>query len=201
MCSMKVSFEGTLAEFRQLFWDSSASSPASSSSSAQPEVETIEDPKPRTLAQTLSPSTAPPAVPANRWWYAASSTKEAPRGTPPDALTIVIDDVKRQAAWDNFCEFIKLWVQNFEVEGASQPPRLQAIQDLGSGPHTVAILVMAYELRSLQRLIQRALMTIEDERWTDLDFCNRVASHVVTLSNMGYPDIAGCLDFGTGWRK
>ena len=193
---MKLKFEGTLEEFRSLFRTADAS-----------DLPQIQQQQPASPVPASSPTAAAvttvtaAVVPANRWWHAAASTKEAPRGTPPEVLTMTVSDPQREIAWNAFCDFVKLWIENFGIAGAEQPPRQQAMQELGSSPHVVAILVMAYELRSLQRLVQRALITLGDERSTDLDFCNTIASHMVTLSNMGFPDAAGTYDFGTGWRR
>lgn len=130
---------------------------------------------------------------------------KAPQETPPPELTLTVSAEKRQASWEAFCGLVKLWMHNFESEPElklEQPDRVQAMKDFGSGPHTVAVLVMAYELRSLQKLIWLALRAQGYVELATLpQLADRVAAHMLQISHVGLPDLAGTYDYGSKWAK
>lgn len=108
-----------------------------------------------------------------------------------------LDPETRAAAWAAWCHLIDLWATNFGVEG-EQPDRLTALRDIGSGRHAFPILVMAYEERSLQRLIAKVVKVTASG---DLEWCDRVAANMVQVSHMAFPDLAGTYDYSTKWRR
>lgn len=105
----------------------------------------------------------------------------------------------RADAWAEWKQFCRAWVFNFEVEG-TQPNRTALMQALGSGRLVVPILVMAYEMGSLQRLVEKALLE-EGFSIPDLEYLDRVAGTMVQVSHAGFPDLAGTIDYTTRWRR
>ena len=76
------------------------------------------------------------------------------------------------------------------------------MQTLGQGRWPRPILIMAYEEKSLQRLVWKALkgdipLGTEEER----DWVDRVAATMVQISQMGFPDLQGTYDYSTQWRR
>ena len=106
----------------------------------------------------------------------------------------------RDEAWKIFKEFCQTWISGFNDTKADQPDRLQLIKDLGHGRYTIPVLIMAYEIKSLQRLVEKALNEATGNKF-DLDFIDQVACNMVQISHMGYPDLAGTYDYSTAWRR
>jgi hypothetical protein len=75
------------------------------------------------------------------------------------------------------------------------------MQELGQGRWPVPILVMAYEIGSLQRMVEKALVTSGAVADPDLDHIDEVAANMVQISHMGFPDLAGTYDYSTKWRR
>jgi hypothetical protein len=83
------------------------------------------------------------------------------------------------------------------------------IQEMGNGKALVPVLIRAYEVGSLQRLIEQALnkhsavhrmaFGADQEKW--LDWCDLIAANMVQISHMGAPDLAGTYDYSTKWRN
>jgi hypothetical protein len=126
----------------------------------------------------------------------------------------VISQEKRDNAWAMFVDTCKQWVIGFEEKDVPQPDRLKLLQDIGSGPWPIPILVMAYEMGSLQRMVEKALTACGfeytwrmshqsvagvDNDW--LDYVNRVAATMIQICHMGFPDLAGTYDHSLQWRK
>jgi hypothetical protein len=211
---MKIKFEGSLAEFQALFLGGKAptsqSVPAQTAQSVPTTLtESWDYPKDTHFPDTMpshhgarsglySFNETEPVLPPESALMASLSTGPAP--SVPTSLP-PIDPDTRKKAWMMFVDTIRQWVVGFEEEGASQSDRQQLMQDLGSGPWPIPILIMAYEIGSLQRLVQCALRVIDDVRADDLDFCDRLAAHMIPVSNSGFPDLAGTYDFSTRWRR
>lgn len=100
-----------------------------------------------------------------------------------------------------------------ETRPKEQPNRQKALASLGSGPHTLPILVMAYEEGSLQGLVEKALRQLPDdgyEKWRPyadegyeswLDYVEQIANTMVQVSHVAFPDLAGTLDYSSKWRR
>jgi hypothetical protein len=113
---------------------------------------------------------------------------------------------QRQGAWTAFVSFCAQWVKGFEAEGVEQPDRLALMTKLGSGRWPIPVLVMAYEIKSFQRLVERALiegagLTIKDSTEAYLDYVDRVAGTMTQVSHMGFPDLANAMDWSRRWRR
>lgn len=117
---------------------------------------------------------------------------------PPVLLPSVPDDLRKEA-WDAFVDMVRRWTQNFGVYDAPQPDRLNMMQEMGHGRFTLPIVIMAYEAKSLQRLIEKALKDAGMEY--DLDFVDQIACNMVQVSHMGFPDLAGTYDYSTKWKR
>ena len=112
-----------------------------------------------------------------------------------------ISDETRKAAWAHFVNFCAEWVKGFGDDNASQPDRLALMTDLGQGRWPIPILVMGYEIGSLQRLVEKALLEANPGNTFDLDWVNLVAANMVQVSHMGFPDVQGLLDYSEKWRR
>jgi hypothetical protein len=86
---------------------------------------------------------------------------------------------------------------------APQPDREAALREMGEGRYPRSILVMAYEIGSLQRLVQRALAESEAGQIVgfELDYVDQIAMNMVQVSHKAFPDIAGTYDHSTRWRR
>lgn len=101
-----------------------------------------------------------------------------------------------------------------------QPDRLEALRELGSGRYPRPVLVIAYEIGSLQRMVEKALLEAQpdavihswdlgvldapndDPRHVEwLDFIDHVAMNMVQVSHMAFPDLAGTYDYSTRWKR
>jgi hypothetical protein len=100
-----------------------------------------------------------------------------------------------EAEWANLCRQYADSVDN----------RLELLRTFGTGPNFVPLLIAAYEIQSLQRLVDRALRathkqaTETEDEW--LDRVEGLAAHMVQLSHSVCPDLAGTLDYSTKWRR
>jgi len=180
---MKITFQGSLDEFRAVF----------GTLEGFVEVSTEE----------IDGEIPPPAPPLTLVTPAKENKEEKAEGE----IKQISPDV-RAAAWDKFKQFCFAWLHNFDIPDTEQPDRLELIRDLGSGKHTVAILVMAYEMGSLQRLVEKALVesgVIDpadyegDEAY--LDFLEKVTGHMIQISHMGFPDLVGTYDYSSTWKR
>ena len=94
------------------------------------------------------------------------------------------------------------------VQPAKQPDRLAALSDLGAGQHTIAVLIMAYEMGSLQLMVGKALLEHTETPLLGLsssesyfDYIDQIAANMVQVSHMAFPDLAGTYDYSTKWRR
>lgn len=123
-----------------------------------------------------------------------------------DLPEISLDD--RILGWSTWKEFVVQWLQNFEVQGAVQPDRGELMKNLGSGRHAIPILVMGYEVGSLQKLIvevYKQAFNKGSHRWEitseSLDFIERVSGTMCQVSHSGFPDLSGLHDYTLRWRR
>lgn len=183
---MKFTFDGTLAEWTALF----GGTPPEATKAVGLAEEGADDPS----------ADEPPAA-----------------ADPIDSVLSGLPKVKpemRRKAWALFVDTCNQWVQGFEDETAEQPDRIKLLSEIGSGPWPIPILVMAYEARSLQRLVERALgecgffdewlqttpqQTSGNSQW--LDFVDRVAANMVQVSHTAFADLAGTYDYSSRWRR
>ncbi len=112
---------------------------------------------------------------------------------------------KREAAWASFRAFCHAWVQGFGIADAEQPDRQKLMEELGSGQNVVAVLIMAYEIESLQRLVEKALFEAGVE-WDGsaaswVEWVDQVSATMVQISHQGFPELAGTYDFTQRWRR
>lgn len=121
----------------------------------------------------------------------------------------------RYESTEIFFDLVATWSQNFGVEGP-QPDRLEELRKIGSGRWALPILVMCFELGSLQRLVEKALIhrhlcdpehagQTETEqavtRQNRLELADRIAANMVQVSHLVFPDLAGTYDYSTKWRR
>lgn len=153
-------------------------------------------------------SPAPQPAPQPDFHYQADLSLEwndrlqmpLPVDTPQPTTLPPIQPELRAEAWAAFKAFCKTWIEGFEVPGAPQPDRERLMKGLGYGRIPVPILVMAYELGSLQELVYRALKE-QGIEVSDIDWLDRVAGTMVQISREGFPDIAGTIDYTQRWRR
>lgn len=182
---MKVNFEGTLEEFKAVFGGVLGDLPEFQPSSfAVP-------PNPVSSLDPIGPGSAnPPDRPEHR-----------------DGLPQLSSEVRRKAS-EAFTDLVLTWVEGFEDESVEQPDRLSSLQAVGTGPTALAVIVMAHEIGSLQRLIERALLNHNpavaarfgsSEEW--LDYLDRISGNMVQVAHLAFPDLATVHDYSTKWRK
>jgi len=117
-----------------------------------------------------------------------------------------LSEESRAVGLQAFEDLVALWATNFDQDG-EQPDRLEALRLAGTGRCVVPILVMAYEAKSLQKLVERALIArglfdaSVEAREARLDFADRIAGNMVQISHMCFPDLAGTYDYSTKWRR
>ena len=114
-------------------------------------------------------------------------------------LPSLSEDV-RQETWTAFCEAVKAWEVGFDDPESEQPDRLAILRKLGSGPTSLGILVMAYEVESLQKLVWRAVEE-NGEANPDLAKVHAIAANMVQISCLAFPDLAGTLDYTEKWQE
>jgi hypothetical protein len=95
-----------------------------------------------------------------------------------------------------------------EMRPAPQPDRVAALTELGEGRYPRAVLVMAYEIRSLQRMVGKALLEETMEPYLGkptqedyLDYIDQIAMNMVQVSHKAFPDLAGTYDYSSRWRR
>ena len=127
----------------------------------------------------------------------------APKASPPPELTATVSDARRQGAWVLFCEVLDCWLDGFFTEEQpskeKQQERVQKLMELGTGPGVLGILVMAYELRSLQALVRVAAARF-GYNLSD-DEVSLVAGTMIQVSHAGFPDLVGTYDLTEKWRR
>jgi hypothetical protein len=195
---VKFSFEGDLYELIEF-----AKLIVKQPPKVQAPVETRVDIQDLEAARLAAAKAPPPA-------YQRPDTDADPAytlpGLPEDTLqtTAYLPELtaeQRSEAWNAFKKFCEGWALNFEVEGAPQPDRVKLMFDLGSGRHPIAVLVMAYEIESLQSLVRRALKEVGVAWADDLDKVDRMAANMIQVSHSGFADLAGTYDYTTRWRR
>lgn len=150
------------------------------------------------LRDALSGATGVPQDEPDAHWADHMAVPEGDSLKPALSLPRISDE-KREAGRVTFREFTRAWVKNFMQAPAPQPDRVQLMQDLGSSRHVVAILILAYELESLQALVRDALTFygLND----DDDYVEQVAANMIQVSHAGFPDLAGTYDYTKRWRR
>jgi hypothetical protein len=146
------------------------------------------------------PDPIPPAA-SSGFSFGSSVLPPPPENkVSPTNLPKLSDEV-RSTAWAVFVDLVKTWATNFDQEGP-QPDRLDKLRDVGSGRSAFAILVMAYEAKSLQRLVANALIgVVSGSKDYSLDYADKIASNMVQVSHMVFPDLSGTYDYSTKWRR
>lgn len=205
---MEIRFKGTLHEFRALFGsqfslDKAPAWPIDSEGDALDEESKI-------IEKSSLPSDSPEesqekaqfTVEEGDYWkdqFPPMPEDDDPYMDRPPVLLPTVPDDLRKEAWDAFVEMVGRWTQNFGVYDAPQPDRLNMMQEMGHGRFTLPIVIMAYEAKSLQRLIEKALKDAGLKY--DLDFVDQIACNMVQVSHMGFPDLAGTYDYSTSWKR
>lgn len=200
---MEIKFKGTLSEFQALFGGVSPTFIPSDTAALG-----VVDEIPTVVSGWTSSEESIVPEPTNDGAWAAQDMKLRE-----------LSAEQREAAWKHFVGFCSLWVENFEEPEGEQPDRLVAMQDLGQGRWPIPVLVMAYETKSLQLLVEKALVesgavqipehssaawddnTDNTEYHAHLDYIDRVAANMVQVSHMGFPDLAGTYDYSTKWKR
>lgn len=178
---MKLTFEGSMTEFRALCASVAGSSVYTFTTEGIDALATEAENQAQQAEEMVAPKPVNPAL------------AQLPHISPE----------KRLAALQAFTEFCLAWTENFEQEG-EQPDRVKLMTSFGGGPHTLPVIVMAYEQGSLQSLVLGALTTAAPDtgsydEW--LDYVDRVASTMVQVSHIGWPELAGTYDYTTKWRR
>lgn len=209
---MRIEFEGTVDEFRALFIEQGVDEVFAPSS-----VEEQEEVRQRfTTPLAVVPDGGEPTG----GWAEPGEAITAP--TNDAALSAAkmelpsLSPEQRDAAWSHFKSFCADWVRGFGDAEAEQPDRLAMMQELGQGQWPVPVLVMAYEIGSLQRLIEKGLVDAgevviprpflrgpgnDSAREEHLAHIDLIAANMVQVSHMGFPDLAGTYDYSTKWKR
>lgn len=201
---MRIEFEGTVDEFRALFIEQGVDAVFAPSS-----VEEQEEVRQRfTTPLAVVPDGGEPTG----GWAEPGEAITAP--TNDAALSAAkmelpsLSPEQRDAAWSHFKSFCADWVRGFGDAEAEQPDRLAMMQELGQGQWPVPVLVMAYEVGSLQMMVCRALEEVNgviernfDDRDAYLAHIDLIAANMVQVSHMGFPDLAGTYDYSTKWKR
>lgn len=209
--SMEIKFKGTIDEFRAVFGGVSGVPFEPSDLSAMEEADELKIEVPPPLAVVPQAQTSP--LPDQ---HGPGEAKGDRPSMPTNDPTVVAGTVnlpklgkeQRAEAWEKFVEFCAEWAQGFEDPEEEQPDRLSLMQDIGSGQWPVPVLVMAYETKSLQMMVCRALEekngALEHDfadRDAYLDYIDRLAANMVQVSHMGFPDLVGTYDYSLRWRR
>lgn len=209
---MKVSFEGSLEEFQLIFGEGTGAKRgyAPKQAGGPPFISATE--KPGTFVPYVNEQEPEVRLPemsfhplagakANYWEDLPPLPKDDdPYAPRPTIVLPPIEPEIRKEAWAKFVEFCETWLDGYNDPSLPQPDRLAMMQDLGHGRFTIPILIMAYEIKSLQRLVQKALKEATGTLF-DLGFVDKVACNMVQISHMGYPDLAGTYDYSTAWKR
>jgi hypothetical protein len=220
---MKIMFEGTFEEFSSLFLAgaristgsarSRASLPRASQDGTPQERAPVPSSIPSPIANPPGFEHIPSIFPEHHGAYSVTEAMpeiEAIDQSPEWGALPAVSAKTRLDSWKYFVDTMCLWIQGFEVESAEQPDRVKLIKELGSGPWPISILVMAFEIGSLQRLVQRALRQLVADgragaeigrRVDDLDYVDRVTAQMVQLCHAGFPDLQSTYDYSTRWRR
>lgn len=193
---MRFEFEGTMAEFRALLGH-------------EPWAEIAEPPaEPRTGLKAHG-------LPEPSYIPRAPEMAEGKSGQL-DRLPPIRPEVRAEV-WGHFKKFCRTWVQGFEEEGVDQPDRPELMKELGQGLFPAAVMTMALEIQSLQRLVEKALIETGfkpewEGRWSAKnggapsekdwqDFYNRVSGTMIQISHVGFPELDGMYDYTQRWRR
>lgn len=112
----------------------------------------------------------------------------------------------RVEVWKVFSDLVELWLQNFDQEGP-QPDRLDGLRSLGSGRFGYGVIIIAYEMRSLQRVVEKALLDrklvdpTEAGKSARLDLSDKIAANMIQICHLVFPDLAGTYDYSSKWRR
>jgi hypothetical protein len=189
---MEINFKGSLTEFRSLF---QGIGPAFQPSGIE-ELEAADE--------IRIEHSAPLSVVPDDYARGVAEVSSSLESVKLPTLT----EEERAGALAYVQDFSVAWTQGFGVVGAEQPDRLQLMKDIGTCRWVRPILILAYEKRSLQRLIMDALQahnldiatSFKDEAgW--FDFIECVCSNMVAVSHKGLPDLAGTYDYSTKWKR
>lgn len=216
---MKISFEGSISEFRLIFGGAAVSTAVRGSTLLEQveldssKVERVNERK-ETWVQpegdvsrpddthALAPEYAEQAAATHFWRdQLPVPTDDDPHAPRAKTVLPTVDAAVKKQAWAAFVEFCGQWATNFGEREKEQPDRLALMQELGHGRMTIPILVMAYEIKSLQRLVERALWDAAPGVDFDLNWVDQLACNMVQVSHMGFPDLAGTYDYSTSWRR
>jgi hypothetical protein len=185
---MRIEFEGTMEEFHALFFTGNG------------------------VSRTITTAPAVIEIPS----VAQVSTAEAPElgevgPATTDTIPVPADSELREEAMAYFAEFCGQWVQGFDEQDEEgnpvpQPDRVDLMSRLGRSRYAHSILVMCYEKKSLQRLVEEALNRVDPslagkhgEGW--LDWIQAVSALLVNVSHVGFPELDGALDYSSKWRR
>lgn len=121
-----------------------------------------------------------------------------------------MSEKERERAYVAVAEFFTRWAENYGVEGAEQPNRVDIIEEFGHGRDTIPFLLLCYEYGSLQKVAGESLLPLRESgdlpfeggdeeawwEWIDLLCCN-----VVQVCIAGFPDLQGTYDYSNRWRR
>jgi hypothetical protein len=202
---MRIEFEGTMEEFHALFFTGNGVSrtittaPAVIEIPSVAQVSTAEAPE---LGEVGPATTDTIPVPAD---YRDGATAQVNGELP------TLRPELREEAMAYFAEFCGQWVQGFDEQDEEgnpvpQPDRVDLMSRLGRSRYAHSILVMCYEKKSLQRLVEEALNRVDPslagkhgEGW--LDWIQAVSALLVNVSHVGFPELDGALDYSSKWRR
>jgi hypothetical protein len=175
---MRIEFDGTLAEFKALYGPLFAQ--------AVP-VQAVAVAHAPAIPQTQKPPGGVSVGQGDR------NEIPAPENTHFAGPLPEISPEWRQETLAYFEEFCRAWAVNFDVVG-EQPDRVALMNDLGRSRYATALLIIAYEIGSLQRLVVNALGPMATD-----EFGTAIAGNMVAVSHMGFPDLAGTFDYSSKW--
>ncbi len=200
---MKVSFEGTVEEFREVFLvgmalsfeDTEEEVVEDLSFNLSPKEVEVEEKKPRPVFVQDVPDQPPIG-------------KEAipfPQNKPFSGSMKELTTKERAGCVEEATKMLESWVEGFDTPEAEQPDRVKLIEKMGSSQWTVPFLVLCYEYGSLQKFCGTCLRQNHREKFDSeeawWEWIDSVACNIVQVSVAGFPDVQGTYDYSTRWKR
>lgn len=211
---MELSFKGTLEEFRAVF-NQATFQPSNLDDLVDADEVRLNTPPPLVAIEGERTDNEAPVLSYEEIVSQSSVVGPDMRQGLPEPLEAApvetslpkLTDKQRTEGWALFKEFCLAWDEGFEDPDAEQPDRLQLMKDFSQSLGALPFLVMVYEIQSLQRLVEKALVEggldvkdFDDEE-AYLDYIDRVAGTMVQVSQAAFPDVQGTYDYSTRWRR
>lgn len=109
-----------------------------------------------------------------------------------------------EEAWKTFKNLVELWLIGFGDESASQPDRLSALKDIGSGRWPALVIRWIVEHGTLQASIYQALQESVKSTYTvesATELTEAVAANMAQVAHAAFPDLLTYYDHSTRWKR